>query len=220
MQAEPSPNPPARRIGRPPKVFPGAFDARETLVRTGTEILTEKGFLSTGIDELLKRAGVPKGSFYHYFPSKEAFGLAVIDNYANYFARRLDRWLLAADRSPLQRLADFVADGQRGMARYGFRRGCLIGNMGQELGAGHEVFRLRLEAVFADWQGRVAACLESAKLAGELAPEADCTELAAFFWIGWEGAVLRAKLVRDNAPLELFARHFFAALPTRGPTHF
>lgn len=204
---------PARRPGRPPKVCHSQFETREALVRLGTEILTEKGFLSTGIDELLKRAGVPKGSFYHYFTSKDAFGHAVIDNYASYFARRLDRWLLDDHYAPLQRLKNFVTDAKKGMARFDFRRGCLIGNMGQELGAGHEDFRLRLDEVLSDWQTRVATCLEAAITAGELSPRADCQQLAAFFWIGWEGAVLRAKLVRSDAPLELFAKHFFAGLP-------
>ncbi|MCF8179511.1 MAG: TetR/AcrR family transcriptional regulator [Sulfuritalea sp.] len=209
---------PARRPGRPPKVCHSQFETREALVRLGTEILTEKGFLSTGIDEVLKRAGVPKGSFYHYFASKEAFGQAVIDNYAAYFARRLDRWLLDEQHAPLQRLMNFVADARKGMARFDFRRGCLIGNMGQELGAGHEGFRIRLDAVLSDWQTRVANCLEAAKVAGQLAPQADCPQLAAFFWIGWEGAVLRAKLVRSDAPLELFATHFFAGLPRTADT--
>lgn len=204
---------PARRPGRPPNRTHSPFDTREGLVRLGTEILTEKGFLNTGLDELLKRAGVPKGSFYHYFPSKEAFGHAVIDNYANYFACRLDRSLLDETHAPLQRLMNFVANAKTGMARFGFRRGCLIGNMGQELGAGHEGFRVRLDQVFSDWQRRVATCLEAAKAAGQLAPEADCQRLAAFFWIGWEGAVLRAKLMRNDGPLELFATHFFACLP-------
>ena len=205
--------PVARRPGRPPKLNGSRFETREALIRCGTELLTEKGFNSTGIDEVLKRVGVPKGSFYHYFESKDDFGLAVIDNYAAYFARKLDRWLLAEGRAPLARIADFVADARGGMARFDFRRGCLIGNLGQELGALNEVYRERLEAVFGDWQARLARCLEAARAAGEIAPDADCERLASFFWIAWEGAVLRAKLVRSTAPLDLFAETFFAGLP-------
>lgn len=207
------PPPIARRPGRPPKLNGSRFETREALIRCGTELLTEKGFNSTGIDEVLKRVGVPKGSFYHYFESKDDFGLAVIDNYAAYFARKLDRWLLAEGRAPLARIADFVADARGGMARFDFRRGCLIGNLGQELGALNEVYRERLEAVFGDWQARLARCLAAARAAGEIAPDADCERLATFFWIGWEGAVLRAKLVRSTAPLDLFTETFFAGLP-------
>jgi len=208
-----SPLPVARRPGRPPKIGPSRLETREALVRCGVEIFTEKGFNSTGVEEVLKRVGVPKGSFYHYFASKEEFGLAVIDAYAAYFARKLDRWLLPRERAPLARVADFVADACVGMRRFDFRRGCLVGNLGQEMCALNDVYRERLDAVLRDWEARLAACLRVAQQAGELAADADCDGLASFFWIGWEGAVLRAKLVRGSAPLDLFAARFFAALP-------
>jgi TetR/AcrR family transcriptional repressor of nem operon len=115
--------------------------------------------------------------------------------------------------APLDRLRDFVADGKAGLRRFGFRRGCLIGNLGQELGGTHDSLRAPLEAVFRDWQGRVARCLDDAVAAGELAPITDTARLAEIFWIGWEGAILRAKLVRDTTPVDLFAEHFFAGLP-------
>lgn len=203
----------ARRPGRPPKVTASRLETREALVRCGTEILTEKGFNSTGLDEVLKRVGVPKGSFYHYFESKEDFGLVVIDSYAAYFARKLDRWLLNAERAPLERIADFIADARCGMARHDFRRGCLIGNLGQETGALPAAYRERLEQVFLDWQARLAGCLEAAQAQGALSSKADCSRIAAFFWIGWEGAVLRAKLVASPEPLDIFADGFFAGLP-------
>jgi len=204
---------PRRRPGRPPKTDGSRLETRERLVRCGIEILTEKGFASTGIDEVLKKVGVPKGSFYHYFASKDAFGRAVIEGYAAYFARKLDRWLLDETRPPLDRIRDFVADGKNGIERFEFRRGCLIGNLGQELGGTHAGFRAPLENVFRDWQGRIERCLEAARTAGDLAPDADCAKLAEFFWIGWEGAILRAKLVRGLSPIDLFVDTFFAGLP-------
>ncbi|AWI76407.1 TetR family transcriptional regulator [Parazoarcus communis] len=203
----------ARRRGRPPRQEGARDHTREVLMRAGTEILTEHGFASTGIDLVLKRAGVPKGSFYYYFSSKEEFGAAVIAQYANYFARKLDRWLLDEATPPLERLSAFVADAKAGMSRFEFRRGCLIGNLGQELGALNESYRVQLEAVFCDWQQRLAHCFEAAKRCGQLAPDADAAALAEFFWIGWEGAVLRAKLVRNAEPLDRFYRGFLAALP-------
>ncbi|MCB1963706.1 MAG: TetR/AcrR family transcriptional regulator [Rhodocyclaceae bacterium] len=201
-----------RRRGRPPKRQADAFDTRDALVRCGMATLTEKGFSATGIDEVLKKVGVPKGSFYHYFESKEAFGHAAIAAYAAYFARKLDRWLLAADRPALLRIADFVDDAAAGIARHDFRRGCLIGNLGQEMSALPESYRDRLEAVFADWQARLARCLRAAQAEGALAPEIDCEHWAAFFWVGWEGAVLRARLKRSVEPLHCFADGFFTAL--------
>jgi TetR/AcrR family transcriptional repressor of nem operon len=100
------------------------------------------------------------------------------------------------------------------MARHGFRRGCLVGNLGQEMGTLPESFRAQLEQVFLDWQARTAACLAEAQRAGEIAHHHDCAALAEFFWIGWEGAVLRAKLQRSAAPLQACAGGFFQLLTT------
>lgn len=201
------------RRGRPPKPRDSVLDTRELLLRAGLEVLTEKGFSAAGLDEILRHAGVPKGSFYHHFESKEAFGAELIERYSAYFVRKIERHLGDTNLSPFQRLHSFVADAHAGMARHDFRRGCLIGNLGQEMGALPESFRARLLNVFADWQSRFACCLRAAQDAGELSRQADCDELAAFFWIGWEGAVLRAKLERSGAPLDLFGRVFFAGLP-------
>lgn len=199
---------PQARRGRPPKVARSFDDTREALLHCGMEVLTEQGFAATGIDAVLKRVRVPKGSFYHYFDSKEAFVQEVLQRYAAYFARKLDRWLLDESVLPLQRLSNFVEDAKTGMARHQFRRGCLVGNLGQEITALPASFRQTLEDVLLDWQLRLANCLSEAVRLGQLRQGSDCDALAAYFWIGWEGAVLRAKLVQDAQPLDTFATGF------------
>ncbi|MBJ6799926.1 acrylate utilization transcriptional regulator AcuR [Geomonas propionica] len=201
-----------RRRGRPPKEGGGFSETRELLLQAGVEVLTEKGFSSAGIDEILRRVGVPKGSFYHFFGSKEAFGTELLTRYAAYFARKLDRFLLDTTMQPLQRLQAFIDGARNGMARYEYKRGCLVGNMGQEMGALPESFRGELREVFQDWQDRVAHCLGEAKELGEIPENSDCHQLAAVFWIGWEGAVLRTKLEGAPDALDLFTDFFFAAL--------
>jgi len=172
------------------------------------EIFTEQGFAATGIDLVLKRIQVPKGSFYHYFDSKEAFGQAVLRSYAAYFARKLDRWLLDESVDPIQRLKNFVEDAKVGMARYEFRRGCLVGNLGQEVLVLPDSFRSQLEATLLDWQRRLADCLREAAKREQLRSGCNCDDLAAYFWIGWEGAVLRARLSQTVQPLDCFIEGF------------
>jgi TetR/AcrR family transcriptional repressor of nem operon len=201
-----------RRRGRPPKELLGQNETREALLSAGVVTLTQKGFSATGIDEVLRKVGVPKGSFYHYFKSKEAFGAELIDRYAHYFAAKLDRILLNETRTPLQRMHDFVEDAVVGMQRFNYSRGCLVGNLGQEMGALPPAYRSILLEVFLDWQSRTAACLNAASDAGEINSNLDSNALAEFFWIGWEGAVLRAKLEQSEAPLRNFAKGFFAGI--------
>ena len=140
---------PLRRRGRPPKHLDGGVDTRELLLRAGVAALTEKGFAATGIDEVLRRVGVPKGSFYHYFDSKEAFGAALIARYGDYFARKLERHFTDQSLAPMARLRAFIADAQAGMARFDYQRGCLIGNLGQEMGAPewYEILQAVVEAM-------------------------------------------------------------------------
>lgn len=203
---------PPRRRGRPPRHREDLTGTRDLLLRAGLEVLTEKGFSATGIEEILGRVGVPKGSFYHYFESKEAFGLQLIDLYGEFFAKKLDRHFCNETLSPLSRLHAFIDDAKDGMARFEYRRGCLIGNLGQEMGALPESFRVRLKETFEDWQSRLSVCLSEAQQEGQLSPGIDAKQLAAFFWIGWEGAVLRAKLEKTVTPLDVFTRFFFAGL--------
>src|SRR5215467_15078216 len=74
------------------------------LVDAGLHLMLEKGYHHTGIQEVLQAAGVPKGSFYYYFPSKEAFGREVIAQFAAAYVERLERWLGETTQSPLTRL--------------------------------------------------------------------------------------------------------------------
>lgn len=201
-----------RRRGRPPKQQTGHNETRQRLIRAGVVSLTEKGFASTGLDEVLKKVDVPKGSFYHYFNSKEAYGLALIDEYDSFFVHRLDRILLDDKASPITRLQQFFAESREGMARFDFNRGCLIGNLGQEMTVLPPSFRQRLIDVLVGWEKRLAVCLQQAKDAGEIADTVDPTAMAETFWIGWEGAVLRAKLERNARPLDRFANAFLSMI--------
>ena len=187
-------------------------DTRNALVWCGTELLTERGFQITGIDEVLKRVGVPKGSFYHYFKSKDHFGHAVIDNYEAYYAKKMDRIFGDSSQSPLQRLVSFTVNAKNGMVKFDFKRGCLIGNLSQELAALDTQFRERLEGVLVSWEKRVAECLSESIDIGELAPGQDPQALSRFFWVGWEGAILRSKLMRSLEPIDQFTSIFFRSV--------
>lgn len=197
-----------RRRGRPS----GRCATREGLVKAGMAIFAEQGYTSTGIDRVLREAGVPKGSFYHYFASKEEFGLAVIDAYGRLGGDELVRLFGDPAVAPLDRFGRFVLGAKRSMRKHGYRRGCLIGNFGQEFGCAHESFARRLVTVLEDWQRPVAGCLREAQAAGQIDPVVDPIRLAELFWIGWEGAVMRARLERSSRPLERFMEFYLARM--------
>ncbi len=199
------------RRGRPSRA-PDDADARRRLIRAGLVFLTERGYSTAGVNEILREAGVPKGCFYHYFRDKADFGKQVIGAYQDYFSRKLDRCFQDQSLTPLQQLQSFVDGAIEGMSRHAFRRGCLVGNLGQEMGTLPQEFRDQLIVILEDWQLRTAECLTRAQEQGDLAAHHDVDGLARFFWIGWEGAVLRAKLEQKAEPLATFAAGFFKIL--------
>jgi TetR/AcrR family transcriptional repressor of nem operon len=179
------------------------------MIQVGTEVLAEKGFSSVGIEEILQRASAPKGSFYYYFASKQEFGLAVIAHYDQIWEQRLYRILGDEHTAPLERIRNYIEEGMHGMEKYSYRRGCLIGNIGQELGGLNEPFRSRIEQVFANWTRHIKVCLDAAIAQGEIDEGLDTGQVARYFWGAWEGAILQCKLVRSVRPLQDFADLLF-----------
>jgi len=190
---------------------------RQMLIDIGTEIFTQKGFSSTGLDEIVQRAQVPKGSFYYYFGTKEEFAQEVIRNYAAYFAKKLDRTLGDTTLTPLERLRAFVADATHGVRRFEFKRGCLVGNLGQEMASLKDDFRVLLLAVLNQWRDRFCDCIEQAQATGEIGTKVEAAALAQFFWSAWEGAVLCAKLEESTRALDNVATLFLEQMlqPTK-----
>ncbi|GEB71773.1 TetR/AcrR family transcriptional regulator, transcriptional repr [Pseudoalteromonas carrageenovora] len=204
---------PVRR-GRPPKVPRENADTKALLIRTGLETLTEFGFSATGLDTILKKAAVPKGSFYHYFKSKEAYGIALVDAYDTYFIAKLNYYLKDEATPPLERIVNFTQSAIKGMQKYEFKRGCLVGNLNQELNHLSDDFKIRLMQSYVTWQKHLELCLNQAKQQGTIANNVNSSLMSEYFWIGWEGAVMRAKLTKTSTPLTLYTEMFLRALLT------
>ena len=185
-------------------------NTRSDIIRIGTELISRQGYNATGIEMVLKEAGVPKGSFYHYFKSKEEFGLAVMDVFADYYSQRMTALLQDAALSPLTRIRTLLQGSLERFSRNQCSKGCLIGNLGQEMADQNERFRARLDEIFDDWRKLLAGCLAEAQTAKELDSRLDAEALASFILSGWEGAILRAKVMKSPQPLQDFIEILFA----------
>ncbi|MCE1225510.1 MAG: TetR/AcrR family transcriptional regulator [Geobacteraceae bacterium] len=184
-------------------------DTRSDIIKIGTELISRQGYNATGIEMVLKEAGVPKGSFYHYFKSKEEFGLAVMDVFANYYSQRMTALLQDTALSPLSRIRKLLEGSLQRFSNNQCSKGCLIGNLGQEMADQNERFRARLDQIFDDWRCLFADCLREAQVAKELDSRLDAEPLASFVLSGWEGAILRAKVMKSPKPLQDFIEVLF-----------
>lgn len=197
-----------RRRGRPAKTDRSSQETREALIRSGLELLTKTGFLSTGIDAIVKNVQVPKGSFYYYFENKEVYGHEVLDAYDHFFEYKLNKYLSDSAFSPMTRLHHFVQSGARGMKKHDFSCGCMVGNMMQESAGLPESFCQHLKRILENWQNHISACLAKAMESGEISSSLTPEKLAVVFLSSWEGAVMRARLFRSEEPLEEFWAYF------------
>lgn len=186
--------------------------SRSRLLRAGVEMLCEQSYASMGVEHVLAKAGLSKGSFYHFFPSKQAFGLELIAQYAEYCNRKLDRYFSNQMQSFSGRLKNYADDAVSGIEKFEFRRGCLVGNLSQELAGTLEPFRSALNAAVVGWEDRVAALLSQAKAQHEISPDTNEAEAAQLFWSGWQGALTRARMQRSANPLVQFTHYFMRNL--------
>jgi TetR/AcrR family transcriptional regulator, transcriptional repressor for nem operon len=187
-------------------------NVREQILSAGLETLHSRGFNATSVQDITDAAGVPKGSFYNHFASKDDLGDAVVQKYA---AAGEARRIILQDLTipPLARLRRYF-ETLIGAARYPEAPGCLLGNFGAELSNQSPVIRARVSAAFVAWTDALAIVIEEAQGAGALSREHNPKALAAFVIDAWEGAVLRAKVEKNRAPLDAFLAMVFSRVLT------
>lgn len=184
-------------------------NTKAELLDHGVQLLLDRGYHSTGIQEVLKAAEVPKGSFYHHFGSKEDFGLQAAEQYADAGYALLDAMLNDQSKPALVRVRSFFEQIFQDWSTGDCRHGCLLGNLGQELADVNEPFRLFIAATMDRWTERIARCLAEAQQDQSLSADADPMLLAHALMDGFEGAALRMKLAKTPEPLERFLHFYF-----------
>lgn len=178
--------------------------------------MAAKGFNNTGIAEILGEVGVPKGSFYHYFKSKDELGLAIIENYGETLCKHLQDYLQTTPGKAIPRLRGYFAMLINYFENNFHDCNCLLGNLAQELAIQHPDMRKAIFSYYKTIEKLIAKCLAEAKAQGDLAADADVNMLAKVLFSSWEGCLVRAKLQQSAAPLhDLLHIYFSSILKTR-----
>jgi len=184
---------------------------REDIIEAALEQFHSCGFNAAGVKDITDRAGVPKGSFYNHFDSKEALAVVALQRYAE--RRRLED---LADRSvaPLARLRGHFELLRAEAEKHGFTRGCLLGNLGAEIADHSDVLRAAVEQHLARWAELITEVLAEAQRAGSLRPELDPRATARFVLSAWEGTLISARAGRSGAAFDPFFDLVFGTLLT------
>ena len=177
-------------------------DVRRRLLEAGLNLVHARGFAASGVKDITDAAGVPKGSFYAYFPSKEAFSAAILEHYWSDIEVRLLP-ILATDGLAQERITRFFHALADEHEAGDFLLGCLIGNLSLELGGSSEPVRTELVRILERWDEALTACVRSGQGdSGGIRADLDAVELAALLIEAWEGAALRGKVTRSRIPYD------------------
>lgn len=182
---------------------------REKLLDAGVTMLVSRGYHGTGLKDLLDEVQVPKGSFYNYFRSKEDFGREVIRHYAERLYSCLDEHLAAAAEAPLTALRAYFLDAIEHYRGSSSRCGCLVGNLGGEIGSSSPLCQDAMAATMEGVEQRFARMVALGQQQGRIRDDIPAAELAAWLQDGWEGALIRMKVEGSVRPLERFVRLAF-----------
>ncbi len=184
----------------------------DDILAAGESLMRRRGYHATGINDILRESGVPKGSFYNFFASKEAFGDQVLEFYGNRMLSVLSSYLHEADLSPLSRLRAFYRWSIEVNQSENFRYGCLVNNLSAEVGGQNERLAAAADAQFAKWTIRIADCIREGQTAGEITQTYPAEELAEMLHTSFFGALSRAKATQQAQPLELTFKIMFDLL--------
>lgn len=176
-------------------------DVRQHILDVAYPLLLSKGFTAVGLAEMLTVAKVPKGSFYHYFSSKEAFGEAVLEAYFASYLERMEK-LLVQPGTAAQRLIAYFQDWLDSQTGDEAQSRCLVVKLGAEVCDLSESMRVALKRGTHDIIERLAICIDMGKADGSLPIALNAQSAAATLYQNWLGASLLAKITRDRAPLD------------------
>ncbi len=180
---------------------------REKLLETAQHLMLAKGYTATSVEEICEAANLTKGSFFHYFPSKEDLGKAVLDRYVIIMFQEVQNAPFLKKSDPLQRLygyIDFMIEVSKDPAR---RSGCLLGNFAQVLTDTHPEIRTQCAAHFRLWADMLKHELDAAKAVYKV-KGLDTGTLADHFIALFEGSLMLAKTRQDLDVIANNLNHF------------
>ncbi len=177
-------------------------DVRQHILDTAKPIILGRGFSAVGLNQILSAADVPKGSFYHYFKSKELFGEALLDSYFSDYLARLDQLLTQTGSSAAQNLIRYWSGWLETQCGAGLDGKCLVVKLGGEVSDLSEAMRVALQRGTGSIIARLAECIRQGVADRSLHASIDAEPTAQTLYGMWLGATLLTKMRNDGSALE------------------
>ncbi len=174
----------------------------EDIINTGMELIRKNGYHNVGINQILKEAKLPKGSFYNFFSSKEDFAVTILNQYGENAKETITSFLTNQDLTPLERLKSFYRMLVEANEEDKYAGGCLINTVSNEVGRNIDKIGETANDNFVQWLEVIGACIKEGQEAGEITTAYSPIALAEYIHAGLYGTFPRMKVTRTRDYLD------------------
>jgi AcrR family transcriptional regulator len=197
---------------------PASDNTRDRIVRTAFQLFHEQGYNATGVATIVREADVNPGSLYHFFESKDALLLGVLEFALRYLGEAVMNPVEAQTADPMDRVFTLLKHYRQRMERERCRLGCPIGNLALEVSDGNADARRLVHSNFENWASRVEGWLNDA--GDRLPADVDRRQLARFVLTVMEGGLMQSRAAGHLGPFDesvAVLRDYFRRLDTQAP---
>lgn len=178
------------------------IDTRQHILNTAQAIMARKGYAAVGLTEILTKAAVPKGSFYYYFPSKDAFGDALLKSYFDDYLATIDRILADKTKNGAERIMEYWQRFYDLQSVDNCQGRCLVVKLAAEVSDLSETMRLQLEEGTRGIIDRLEKLITGGIEDGSLSTDTNGRNIAESLYDSWLGASVMAKIQRTPDSLQ------------------
>ena len=178
------------------------LEAREKILKAAAGLIHERGFRDVSMEDVSEEAGIKKANLFHYYPTKEALGLAVLDFVSQPMKDKVAERFSRGTGDPIKMVEGMFAEVADGMRRGGCHKGCFFGNLAQELSDLDERMRGKIAEHFRFWSDQIADALERSRRAGYFKSALKSRGAAQAILSLFEGAMTLCKAEKDAGPLD------------------
>ncbi len=175
---------------------------KEEILEVGYQVIRKNGYHHVGINQILKEAGIPKGSFYNFFESKEDFAKQVITHYGQNNTIWLTSYFNESKETPLKTLRSFYGLLIQYNEEDDYASGCLINSMGNETGRLYDDLADASNTQFSEWIDVIAQVVQKGQEIGEITKKFTASEIAEYLHLGMYGTFFKMKVTRSRAYMD------------------
>ncbi|MGI9552607.1 MAG: TetR family transcriptional regulator C-terminal domain-containing protein [Aurantibacter sp.] len=182
---------------------------RKELIQKGVDIILGQGYGGTGIKDITEAVGMPKGSFFNYFNSKEEYMIEAVAESTIMMSGYYSEILRDKSRSPLQRMRKLYNTSTKMISSLKFKKGCLLSALSQEASDYSDPIAEQVKESLSLMRSELESCLKEAQQLGEISKSHNIKELATFIDNSWRGTMVTSKSIRNDKAFKAFKKYMF-----------